>query len=214
MIRTLVAAAFPTVRAGLAAVLRAESSIEVLGDAAGGEALLSLAASLQPDVVLVELETAADELAAAVWQLAEQSGGIGVVLLCDASESWTQDALRAGVRGILARDAAAAEIAAAVTGAGLGLVVLNAATVQAMLPSEQPSRLAVPASESAEALTPREIEVLRHVSEGLGNKMISRRLGISEHTVKFHVGAIMSKLHAASRTEAVTIAARHGLILL
>ena len=214
MIRTLVAAAFPTVRAGLAAVLRAESGIEVLGDAAGGEALLSLAASLQPDVVLVELETAADDLVAAVMRLAEQSGDAGVVLLCDATDSWIQDALRAGVRGVLARDSAAAEIAAAVVGAGLGLVVVNAPTIRAILPAEQPARLAVPANGSGEPLTPREIEVLRQVSEGLGNKTISRRLGISEHTVKFHVGAIMSKLNATSRTEAVTIAARRGLILL
>jgi DNA-binding NarL/FixJ family response regulator len=213
MIRTLVAAAFPTVRAGLAAVLRADSSIEIVGDAANGETLLSLAASLQPDVVLVDLETAADDLATAVMRLAEQSGATGLVLLCDAPNGWIQDALRAGVRAIIARDSAAAEIAAAVHGAGLGLMVLNAVIVQSLLPVEQPSRLAA-AGESGEALTPREIEVLRHVSEGLGNKTISRRLGISEHTVKFHVGAIMSKLNAASRTEAVTIAARRGLILL
>ena len=67
---------------------------------------------------------------------------------------------------------------------------------------------------ASETLTPRELEVLRLLSEGLGNKMISRRLGISEHTVKFHVGAIMAKLNAGSRTEAVTVAARRGLIWL
>src|SRR5690348_11332001 len=117
MIRTLVAAAFPTVRAGLTAVLRAESGIEVLGDAADGESLLSLAASLQPDVVVVELETAADDLAAVVMRLAEQSEDVGVVLLCDATDLWIQDALRAGVRGVLARDSTAAEIAAGVVGA-------------------------------------------------------------------------------------------------
>jgi len=109
-------------------------------------------------------------------RLAEQSGDAGVVLLCDATDSWIQDALRAGVRGVLARDSAAAEIAAAVVGAGLGLVVVNAPTIRAILPAEQPARLAVPASGSGEPLTPREIEVLRQVSEGLGNKTISRRL--------------------------------------
>jgi DNA-binding CsgD family transcriptional regulator len=63
-------------------------------------------------------------------------------------------------------------------------------------------------------LTPREIEVLGMLAEGLGNKTIARRLGISEHTVKFHVGSILAKLDASSRTEAVTLGARRGLIML
>jgi DNA-binding NarL/FixJ family response regulator len=65
----------------------------------------------------------------------------------------------------------------------------------------------------AEPLTPREIEVLSMLAEGAGNKMIARRLGISEHTVKFHVGSILSKLDASSRTEAVTLGLRQGLIM-
>lgn len=214
MTRTLVAAAFPTVRAGLAAVLRAVPGIDVIGDAAGAEDLLALAASLQPDVVLLELETAADELVAAVWQLVDQSPPLNVVLLCDATERWIQDALRAGVRGVLARDASGAEIASAVSAAGLGLVILNPAAVRALLPVEPAALPVTTATEVTEALTPREGEVLALLSEGLGNKVISRKLGISEHTVKFHVGAIMAKLGATSRTEAVTVAARRGLIML
>ena len=69
-------------------------------------------------------------------------------------------------------------------------------------------------AEGGEELTPREVEVLSLLSEGIPNKTIARRLGISEHTVKFHVGSVLSKLGASSRTEAVTIAARRGLILL
>jgi DNA-binding CsgD family transcriptional regulator len=72
---------------------------------------------------------------------------------------------------------------------------------------------AVPAP-PAQPLTPREIEVLGMLAEGLGNKTIARRLGISEHTVKFHVGSILAKLDASSRTEAVTLGARRGLIML
>ena len=63
-------------------------------------------------------------------------------------------------------------------------------------------------------LTPREVEVLHMLAEGLGNKTIARRLGISEHTVKFHVGSIFSKLNASSRTEAVTVGVRQGLVML
>jgi DNA-binding NarL/FixJ family response regulator len=212
--RVLVAAAYPTVRAGLSAVMRAEPQIEVVGDADGAERLLGLAASLQPDVVLVEVETAEDEMIDVLWQLGGQGGGPGTVVLCDASERWVRDALRAGVRGVLARDASAGEIVAAVLAAGNGLVVLNAPTLLSVLPPEPaPARITTTARQ-VEALTPREVEVMRLLSEGLGNKVISRRLGISEHTVKFHVGAIMQKLGASSRTEAVTQAARRGLIML
>jgi DNA-binding NarL/FixJ family response regulator len=213
MIRVLVAAALPTVRAGLASVLRAEPGFEVVGEAASAGDLLALAASSQPEVALLELESGQEELTGAVWQLADEAPGTALVLLCDAEEGWAAEALRAGVRGVLARAATAAEITAATLAAARGLVVLQPAAVRALAPPERvpaPLGLAV----GAEALTPRELEVLRLVSEGLGNKIISRRLGISEHTVKFHVGAIMAKLGAASRTEAVTQAARRGLIML
>jgi two-component system, NarL family, response regulator YdfI len=66
----------------------------------------------------------------------------------------------------------------------------------------------------AQPLTPREVEVLHMLAEGLGNKTIARRLGISEHTVKFHVGSIFAKLNASSRTEAVTLGVRQGLVML
>lgn len=213
MIRVLVAAALPTARAGLAAVLRPEPDIEVVGEAAGAGDLLALAASLRPDVSLLELESGREDLALAAWQVAEEWPGTALVLLCDAGQGWPAEALRAGVRGVLARAATADEIVAAVMAAGRGLVVLQPAAALALLPPER-APAAMGAAFAAEALTPRELEVLRLLSEGLGNKMISRRLGISEHTVKFHVGAIMAKLGAASRTEAVTQAARRGLIML
>ncbi len=214
MIRVLVAAAFPTVRAGLAAVLRGEPGVEVVGDAAGAGKLAELVATLEPNAVLAELESADDEMADAVWQIAGRSLGPGVVVVCDATERWALDALRAGVRGVLPRDASGGEMAAAVLAAAHGLVVLDAASVRPLLPRESSPVGSATMPALSEALTPRELEVLRLLSEGLGNKMISRRLGISEHTVKFHVGAVMAKLNAGSRTEAVTVAARRGLIWL
>lgn len=215
MSRVLIAATYPTVRAGLAAVLRGETGIEVVGEAASAGELTALAASLEPDAVLAELESADDEMADAVWQLAGRSADLGVVVVGDATERWALDALRAGVRGVLPRDASGGEMAAAVLAAAHGLVVLDAAALAPLLPRESsPVVAAVTIPGASETLTPRELEVLRLLSEGLGNKMISRRLGISEHTVKFHVGAIMAKLNAGSRTEAVTVAARRGLIWL
>ena len=215
MSRVLIAATYPTVRAGLAAVLRGETGIEVVGEAAGAAELKALAASLEPDAVLAELESADDEMADAIWQLAGRSADLGVVVIGDATERWALDALRAGVRGVLPRDASGGEMAAAVLAAAHGLVVLDAAALAPLLPRESsPVVAAVTMPGASETLTPRELEVLRLLSEGLGNKMISRRLGISEHTVKFHVGSIMAKLNAGSRTEAVTGAARRGLIWL
>jgi DNA-binding NarL/FixJ family response regulator len=188
VIRTLVAAGRPTARAGLSAVLRAGEGIEVIGEAAGASDLLALAASL---------ETA-------------------VVVLCDADSAWIAGAVRNGVRGVLPRDAESAEIAAAVTASAHGLLVLPANVARELLPlaTSAPAQPAPSPGMQVEALTPRELEVLRLVSEGLGNKGIALRLKISEHTVKFHVAAAMAKLGAASRTEAVANAARRGLIML
>jgi len=186
----------------------------VVGEAGRAEELLEGAASLDPDVLLLELEHEDEELARAFWQLAESAGGSAPVLLCDGGDRWAQAALRAGARGVLPRDATGEEIIAAVIAAAANLLVLHPTVARALLPVEILASAPTLANDLIEPLTPRELEVLRLLSEGLGNKGISRQLHISEHTVKFHVGAIMAKLGAASRTEAVTQAARRGLILL
>jgi DNA-binding NarL/FixJ family response regulator len=104
------------------------------------------------------------------------------------------------------------EIVAAIEAAAAGLVVLDATGIETLL--RAPSAVSASGSEAlVEALTPRELEVLQLLAAGLGNKEIASRLAISEHTVKFHVASIMGKLGAASRTEAVTLGIRHGLIM-
>lgn len=210
----LVAAARPTARAGLAAVLNAAPEVTVVGEAAGARDLQALAVSLHPDVVLLELEHEDEELAGAFRPIAESAPDSAVLLLCDGGDPWAREALRAGARGLLPRDASEQEIIAAVAAAAADLVVLHSAVAMALLPVEPAAVGVASAAALIEPLTSRELEVLRLVSEGLGNKGISRRLGISEHTVKFHMGSIMAKLSAASRTEAVTQAARRGLIML
>jgi DNA-binding NarL/FixJ family response regulator len=114
-----------------------------------------------------------------------------------------------GVRGLLPRDVDAATLALALPAVAQGLVVSDAVLVSGLLPARQPPLMA-----AAEALTPREQEVLQLLAEGLPNKTIADSLHISEHTVKFHVNAILSKLGAQSRTEAVVRATRLGLLLL
>ena len=115
-------------------------------------------------------------------------------------------AWRAGYRAVLPQDCSSAELIAAIEAASAGLIAFRAQDLEA-LPIE------VRATEPA-ALSPREVEVLRLVADGLGNKEISYRLGISEHTVKFHVNSILTRMNAATRAEAVAIGIRQGLILL
>jgi NarL family two-component system response regulator YdfI len=127
------------------------------------------------------------------------------VLASDPEPPWMGEALRSGVRGILPRDLATTEILAAIEAAAAGLVVLHPHAVEVAT--------ARPVSAVAmETLSPREIEVLRLMADGSSNKTIAWRLSISEHTVKFHVNSIFSKMHAGSRTEAVTLGLRQGLI--
>jgi DNA-binding NarL/FixJ family response regulator len=133
---------------------------------------------------------------------------VAPVLVLAAGEERAREALAAGARGVLLRDAGAPRLATALAGVARGLVVLDDALRDALLPR------ALPSEAPQEALTPREREVLQLVSEGLANRRIAERLGIGERTVKFHVNAILGKLGVASRTEAVVVAARLGLVTL
>jgi DNA-binding NarL/FixJ family response regulator len=138
-----------------------------------------------------------------------------IVLISEADADDTLEALAAGAAAILPRSAARAEIAAAIAGAINGLATLPRAALHALL---DPGALDLPPRLDTEgmtpALTPREREVLAAMADGASNKAIARRLGISFHTAKFHVAAILTKLDADTRTEAVTKAAHLGLVML
>jgi DNA-binding NarL/FixJ family response regulator len=116
------------------------------------------------------------------------------------------EALAAGARGALLRDASPARLAAALSAAASGLVVLDAGLARDWV------RAAAPAADPGAPLTPRELEVLPLLAEGLSNKQIAAQLGIAERTAKFHVESILGKLPAATRAEAVAVAARRGLL--
>jgi DNA-binding NarL/FixJ family response regulator len=167
---------------------------------------------LQPDVVLLDLESLADESLSP----ATESGGMvrnsALVILTDNPDNLVADALRSGVRAILPREATSEEIVAAIQASVVGLVVLHPDALHSVL-SPIPSGDQPELESSDQILTPREIEVLRMIAEGLGNKEIASKLTISDHTVKFHISSIFAKLGASSRTEAVTIGIRGGLIM-
>lgn len=126
-----------------------------------------------------------------------------------ADEADAREALAAGARAALPRDADGESLAAALRAAVQGLIVLDESFVSALL-RDAPT----PAPDLVESLTPREIEVLQLLSQGLPNKGIAQRLGISDHTVKFHVNAILGKLGVQSRGEAIVQAVRLGLVTL
>jgi two-component system, NarL family, response regulator YdfI len=213
MIRVLIAASSEIMGAGLEALLAEHSALMTVGY---WQELASLAPQVeawQPDVVLWELESPDDE---ALVILEAVVAGLHppafVVLTDDEHGTWAADALRFGVQAILPRQANARQIVAAINAAVVGLVALHRDAIESLLPMLSPPPRGLPGG-PRHALTPREIEVLNMLAEGLGNKTIAWRLGISEHTVKFHLGSIFSKLNASSRTEAVTLGIRQGLIM-
>src|SRR5690606_25177747 len=130
-----------------------------------------------------------------------------VVLLPDETEA--MDAWKAGARALLLRDAAPDRLATALSAAVQGLLVVDPVLARALLPMRERDTEPLP-----EALTARELEVLQLLADGLPNKTIALHLRISEHTVKFHVSSILTKLNVQSRTEAVIRATRLGLVIL
>jgi two-component system, NarL family, response regulator YdfI len=212
-IRVLVAANSAIARAGLEALLAAGPTLLVVGSVSGQGNLAEQIERTQPDVLLLELELQEEDPIAPLPLLNDSLDGPALVILVDnLQRSWAGEALQAGVRGMLPTEAIAPEIIAAIEAVAAGLIVLHPDFLDALAMASPPPRtLPTP---SQQALTPREIEVLTMLAEGLGNKAIARRLQISEHTVKFHISSIFSKLNASSRTEAVTVGARQGLILL
>ncbi len=200
MIRLLIAAPSAVLRAGLESLAASTAELQL----AGSFPDLALAADLRPDVILAALPW--DQIPAPV-------GGAPipvVVLSPELAPVWSSDGLRLGVRALLSRNATQAEILAASEAAARGLAVIDPEDLEGLLSTTAPA----PVAAEATTLTSRELEVLRMMAEGAANKIIAFKLGISEHTVKFHVAAILSKLNASSRTEAVAIGIRKGLVLL
>ena len=217
MTRVLIVAASPVVRAGLEALLSRSASLTVVGATSRSELLSESVDAGDPDVLLVEAESNGEPAppapsAVALWPRADAHPPAVVLLAESPDAAWTADALRAGVRAVLPREATSAEIVAAIEAAAAGLVVLRADLAAGLLPSAP--RVAPRPPTGAQPLTRREVEILGMLAEGLGNKVIAARLGISEHTVKTHVASILSKLDAYTRAEAVAIGARLGLIML
>ena len=182
MIRVHIEVVSPVTRAGLEAILRGQGEIEVVGSPA------------EADVLLRE----------EVPEIGDGAGAIPTVVLAD--ETPPLEALRSGVRAVLPQDAPPRQIVAAIYAAAAGLAVVPVEEGVALFPHSPLEKAA------AEPLTAREMDVIEMLAEGSSNKMIAHRLSISEHTAKFHVNSILTKLRAGTRTEAVMRGIRLGLV--
>jgi DNA-binding NarL/FixJ family response regulator len=205
-LRLLIIADDLLARAGLVALLANQPDCTVVGQVASEVDLLAKLDIYQPDILLWDLgwnPTLVLEQLANLPEI-EVPAVVLVPELIYATAAWAT-----GVQGLLPRNIDAEKLVAALQAANQGLITLDPELARLLLPNIQTNLAPV-----AETLTPRELEVLHHLAQGLPNKTIAHQLDISEHTVKFHVNAIMGKLGAQSRTEAVVRATQLGLILL
>lgn len=183
----------------------------MVGSASNLENAAEALAEEDADVLLVEAPNeSVEELLEALASTGLTKETAVVVLVDQSAPVWAGQALQGGIRGVLTGDAGPQQLALAVEAAASGLVVLDPGEVRA----ERSSSTRPVTLELSEPLTARERQVLQMLAGGLGNKEIASRLKISEHTAKFHVASILGKFGASSRTEAVAIGLRRGLILL
>jgi two-component system, NarL family, response regulator YdfI len=204
VIRVSIAASSAIVRAGLETVIRSNDAFELINVLRSDE-VEDWMQNVVADVLVLELPHLDDD-----WNSTFLDSSIPIVLLTDASDSMLLTAgMRGTVRAVLSEDASPAEIVAAVCSASVGLITLQQPTLELLMNDPRPTPIALD-----EPLSPRELEVLGMLAEGLSNKLAAYRLGISEHTVKFHVTSIMAKLHASSRTDAVMQGIRRGLVMI
>ena len=210
-IRVLVVAASTVRRAGLETLVRKSPSLQLAGSLQSTITVAQYVAQLQPDVLLLDLES--DDRTPESPAFERVLGNVPMVALIDQpSADWTAKALRSGVKAVLPRDSGEEELLSAIQSAQSGFVLLDA-EVSKTLAARVPAATAR-YQQGVDELTPREIEVLRMLAEGLSNHELASTLGVSDHTVKFHISSILDKLGASTRTEAVTMGIRMGVILL
>lgn len=217
VIRVVVADDQATIREALATMLDLLPDISVVGTARNGEIAVQQVAQHHPDVLLTDLRMPVMDGAEATRLVAEQSPDTAVVLLTTFDDEQSiLSALQAGARGYLTKEAGRDEIAAAIRAAASGQAVLDpgvqARLVQAVVTGTNVTRGVASSTVAPDGLTPREVDVLMLIAEGLSNREIANRLFVSEATVKTHINNLFAKAQLRDRAHAVTYAYSHGLI--
>lgn len=205
-IRVLIADDHDVVRKGLRMFLQRDPDLVVVGEAANGTEVINLSRQLHPDVVLMDLLMPVMDGIAATRAIRNEMPEIEVIALTSVLErASVVEAIQAGAIGYLLKDIRAAELRSAIKAAAAGQVQLSPQASAYLLS-------AVRMPERPEPLTPREMDVLRLLAQGLSNKEIARALHLAEETVKDHVRHILAKLGVQSRTQAVLAAIRLGMV--
>ena len=192
-------------RSEFESIVRSHAEFHLAGSFGAVASLVSFARSTELDVIVIDSDSIRDLLLEPISEAA-------IVLLTEVSDGRSiSRLLRSGVRAILSRESDPDDVLSAIYAAYDGLVLLSMPTAESLAAvfGDQPLEVE---DELSEEITSRETDVLRMLAEGLVNKDIAARLGISEHTVKFHISSILDKLGASTRTEAVTLGIRRGLI--
>lgn len=206
MIKVLLVDDHPVVRAGLAGILGTESDLEVVGEAGSADEAVAVARAVNPHVVLMDLRMpGGDGVTATAGVLAAVPTARVVVLTTYESDADILRAVEAGAAGYLLKDASRTDLLAAIRGAARGETVLAPSVATRLV-----DRMRRP--HAADSLSPRELEVLRLVAQGLSNAEIGRQLFISEATVKTHLLRAFAKLGVSDRTAAVTSAIAAGYL--
>ena len=199
------------IRDGLEMLLKLERDIEVVGLAQDGAEVVELAASSQPDLILMDLKMPGINGVEATRRIRAQHPEIKVLVLTTYDDDeWLFDAIRAGASGYLLKDTPREKVLEAIRGTVHGQAFVDPAVAGKLL-QQTASQQAKPATQITENLTSREEEVLRLMARGLSNNEIAAQLYLSEGTVRNHVSAIFAKLDVSDRTQAAIIAIRHGL---
>ena len=191
------------VRSGLSALLAATADLTVVGQARDGAEAVELAGRVRPDVVLMDLSMPVMDGIEATRRIVAADPEAKVVVLTSFSEAAkVTEALAAGAIGYLLKDGEPDQLLAGVRAAAQGHAPLDPKVALVLLPAARPAR-------PEESLSARELEVLRLVAKGLANKQIGRRLGITERTVKSHLGQVFRQLGVPDRTSAALWARDH-----
>jgi DNA-binding NarL/FixJ family response regulator len=212
VIRILIADDHAVVREGLRAFLELQDGLEVVGEAADGAEALLEAERLAPDVILMDLVMPRLDGVRAMQALRRTAPECRVIVLTSfLDDERLLPALEAGAAGYLLKDVEPAELARAIRTAHAGEALIAPAAAARLLRAIS-SRADAPQPPPREQLTLREQEVLALIARGLANKRIALELGISEKTVKAHVGRVLAKLGVSDRTQAAVLAVREGLV--
>jgi DNA-binding NarL/FixJ family response regulator len=208
VIRILIVDDHEVVREGLRSILETDPDFELVGEAADGGEAIRLAAELEPDIVLMDLSMPGIGGIEAIEQIKALALPLEIVILTTYDDDdLIVRGLRAGARGYLLKDAGRKALFDSIHAAHRGELLLPSSVAERVI-----THLEKPRSAQPQGLTARELEVLTLMAEGAANKQIAGRLEIAERTVKAHVTNILMKLEVDSRTEAVAVALRNGIL--